>query len=154
MLRSTGWTSLSWAPSPLLKLDGVITQKEEREAAGLRVAGQIPLAWQIMSEFVGQRELLWRPPKRVSQQAYHGPFSHGCSAFVDTSDLPSNHQNPKIPICYDCQVCCHRLPFFRDVDFFHQIPTVSVHRVFLVRINLKATFPVLDGSVPLADVSC
>ena len=121
---------LSWAPSPLLKLDGVITQKEEREAAGLRVAGQIPLAWQIMSEFVGQRELLWRPPKRVSQQAYHGHSSHGCSAFVNTYDLPSDHKNLEIPICCDCQVCCHRLPFSRDVEFLHQMPTNSVHRVF------------------------
>ena len=57
---------LSWVPTMSLSLDGVATQKEELEAAGLRVAGQIPLAWQIMSEFVGQRELLWRPPKRVN----------------------------------------------------------------------------------------
>lgn len=57
---------LAWFDSGHLALDGVAPGSGELTAAALRAAGDMPHAWHILSLYINQKQLLWRP-SRVCQ---------------------------------------------------------------------------------------
>jgi hypothetical protein len=52
---------LAWFDLPQLVLDGMVAKSSESTAVAMRATGEVPLAWQIMAQYVSQRQLLWRP---------------------------------------------------------------------------------------------
>lgn len=57
---------LAWFDLPQLVLDGMVAKSSESTAVAMRATGEVPLAWQIMAQYVSQRQLLWRPREAVT----------------------------------------------------------------------------------------
>lgn len=74
---------LAWFDTPHLILDGHLSKSSESAAVAMRATGQVPLAWQIMAQYVSQQHLLWRPnevqnQKCVLQSNCRSKFPYQC----------------------------------------------------------------------------
>ena len=106
---------LAWFDTSQLCLDGVHPKSSESSAVAMRATGEVPLAWQIMAQYVSQQELLWRP-----KEACHSSSKHTLElALGSVSKLLLSIWSVEIAMYtasgpdrldFTCRLSCLRLP--------------------------------------------